>query len=64
MFPVRRFPETDGTAERELRVRLEELVLRHAEPDDRSAGLIALLHGAKLHRLAFPTCLARRSLHG
>ncbi|MER6712820.1 MULTISPECIES: GPP34 family phosphoprotein [unclassified Streptomyces] len=54
MFPVRRFPEADGTVERELRARLEELVLRHAEPDNRSAGLIALLHGAKLHRLAFP----------
>ncbi|MCX4587908.1 GPP34 family phosphoprotein [Streptomyces sp. NBC_01481] len=54
LFPVRRFPEADGTVERELRGRLEGLVLRHGEPDDRSAGLIALLHGAKLHRLAFP----------
>lgn len=54
MFPVWRFPKVDGTVESELRVRLEEVVLRHAEPDDRSAGLIALLHGAKLHRLAFP----------
>ncbi|WNM29181.1 GPP34 family phosphoprotein [Streptomyces sp. Li-HN-5-11] len=54
LFPVRRFPAADGTAERELRARLEELVLRRAEPDDRTVGLVALLHGAKLHRLAFP----------
>ncbi|MFF7727406.1 GPP34 family phosphoprotein [Streptomyces sp. NPDC008001] len=54
LFPVRWFPEADGTVKRELRARLEELVLRHAEPDDRSAGLIALLHAAKLHRPAFP----------
>ncbi|MEV5975720.1 GPP34 family phosphoprotein [Streptomyces sp. NPDC052114] len=54
MFPVRRFPEADGTVERALRARLAETVLRGAEPDDRSAGLVALLHGAKLHRLAFP----------
>jgi hypothetical protein len=61
VFPVRRFPETDGTVERELRARLEDVVLRGAEPDDRSAGLVALLHGAKLHRLAFPD-LPRREV--
>ncbi|MGA4956870.1 GOLPH3/VPS74 family protein [Streptomyces lavendulocolor] len=61
MFPVRRFPETDGTVERALRARLEDVVLRGAEPDDRSAGLVALLHGAKLHRLAFPD-LPRREV--
>ncbi|WP_055699114.1 MULTISPECIES: GOLPH3/VPS74 family protein [Streptomyces] len=54
MFPVRRFPEADGTVERALRARLADVVLCGAEPDDRSAGLVALLHGAKLHRLAFP----------
>jgi hypothetical protein len=61
VFPVRRFPETDGTVERELRARLGDVVLRGAEPDDRSAGLVALLHGAKLHRLAFPD-LPRREV--
>ncbi|MEK8144406.1 GPP34 family phosphoprotein [Streptomyces sp. M10(2022)] len=54
MFPVRRFPEADGATERELRDRLTALVLHNAAPDDRSAGLIALIHAAKLHRLAFP----------
>ncbi|WP_405571320.1 GOLPH3/VPS74 family protein [Streptomyces sp. NBC_01167] len=54
LFPVRRYPEADGSAERELRSRLAALVLHNATPDDRSAGLIALIHAAKLHRLAFP----------
>lgn len=54
VFPVRRFPEADGATERELRDRLSRLVLNGEEPDDRSAGLIALIHAAKLHRLAFP----------
>ncbi|MEU0127608.1 MULTISPECIES: GPP34 family phosphoprotein [unclassified Streptomyces] len=59
LFPVRRFPEADGTAERELRERLDAVVLRGADPDDRSAGLVALIHAAKLHRLAFPDLPAR-----
>ncbi|WP_435647914.1 GOLPH3/VPS74 family protein [Kitasatospora purpeofusca] len=54
LFPVRRFPEADGTVERELRERLGRVVLDGAEPDARTAGLIGLLHGARLHRLAFP----------
>ncbi|WP_395297890.1 GPP34 family phosphoprotein [Kitasatospora hibisci] len=54
LFPVRRYPEADGAAERELRGRLAAVVLEGAEPDDRTSGLIALLHGAGLHRLAFP----------
>ncbi|MEU2394944.1 GPP34 family phosphoprotein [Streptomyces sp. NPDC007369] len=54
LFPVRRYPEADGSAERELRERLTATVLGKADPDERTAGLIALLHSAKLHRLAFP----------
>ncbi|MFD9539154.1 GPP34 family phosphoprotein [Streptomyces sp. NPDC060022] len=54
VFPVRRFPEADGAVERELRDRLSRVVLHGEEPDARSAGLIALIHAAKLHRLAFP----------
>ncbi|PRH80203.1 hypothetical protein C6N75_05465 [Streptomyces solincola] len=53
VFPVRRYPEVDGSVERELRARLTS-VLYGAEPDARTGGLIALLHAAKLHRLAFP----------
>ncbi|GGY58415.1 GOLPH3/VPS74 family protein [Streptomyces omiyaensis] len=54
LFPVRRYPEADGSVERELRERLRSVVLGGAAPDERTAGLIALVHGAKLHRLAFP----------
>ncbi|MFV2117614.1 GOLPH3/VPS74 family protein [Streptomyces sp. Act-28] len=54
LFPVRRYPEADGTVERELRDRLERVVLRGARPDDRTSALIALLHGAGLHGIAFP----------
>ncbi|MBC9716727.1 GPP34 family phosphoprotein [Streptomyces sp. TRM66268-LWL] len=54
IFPVRRYPEADGTVERELRDRLNAVVLRDAEPDVRTAGLIALVHGARLHEVAFP----------
>lgn len=54
VFPQRRYPEADGTVERALRERLREVVLEGAEPDERTAGLIALIHSAKLHRLAFP----------
>lgn len=54
VFPVRRYPEADGTIEAELRERLRSVVLDGAEPDERTAGLVALIHSAKLHRLAFP----------
>lgn len=51
LFPVRRYPEADGSVERELRGRLAAVVLNGAEPDLRTAALVALLHGS---RLAFP----------
>ncbi|MFI9123810.1 GPP34 family phosphoprotein [Streptomyces bikiniensis] len=54
LFPVTRYPEADGSVERELRDRLRAVVLGGAEPDTRTAGLLALVHGAKLHRVAFP----------
>ncbi|MCX4695975.1 GPP34 family phosphoprotein [Streptomyces sp. NBC_01408] len=54
VFPVRLYPEADGAVERQLRERLRAVVLEGAEPDERTAGLIALIHSAKLHRLAFP----------
>ncbi|MFE9725454.1 GPP34 family phosphoprotein [Streptomyces sp. NPDC005794] len=54
LFPVRRYPEADGAAEAELRGRLASVVLHGTDPDDRTAGLVALIHAAELHRLAFP----------
>ncbi|MEU1004662.1 MULTISPECIES: GOLPH3/VPS74 family protein [Streptomyces] len=59
LFSVRRYPEADGSAEAAVRQRLDEVVLRGAAPDERTACLVALLHGAKLHRLAFPDADAR-----
>ncbi|MFF4951343.1 GPP34 family phosphoprotein [Streptomyces chattanoogensis] len=55
LFPTRRYPEADSAVETELRQRLEAVVLGGAVPDERTAGLIALIHGAKVHRLAFPS---------
>ncbi|MFC7815792.1 MULTISPECIES: GOLPH3/VPS74 family protein [unclassified Streptomyces] len=60
LFPVRRYPEADGSVEAAVRRRLEAVVLGGAAPDERTASLVALLHGAKLHRLAFPDADARR----
>ncbi|MFI0814724.1 GPP34 family phosphoprotein [Streptomyces sp. NPDC021098] len=60
LFPVRRYPEADGSVEAAVRERLGAVVLQGATPDVRTASLVALLHGAKLHRLAFPDDDARR----
>ena len=60
LFPVRRYPEADGSVEAAVRQRLDAAVLHGATPDARTASLVALLHGAKLHRLAFPDADARR----
>ncbi|MEU3143089.1 MULTISPECIES: GPP34 family phosphoprotein [unclassified Streptomyces] len=60
LFPVRRYPEADGSVEAAVRQRLHAVVLQGAAPDERTASLVALLHGAKLHRLAFPGADGRR----
>ncbi|XCM32132.1 GPP34 family phosphoprotein [Streptomyces parvus] len=54
VFPVRRYPEADGTVERELRARLAAVVLGGAEPDARTSALVALVHATGMHRQAFP----------
>ncbi|WP_229350563.1 GPP34 family phosphoprotein [Streptomyces sp. UNOB3_S3] len=54
LFATRRYPEANGAPEKELRQRLQAVVLGGVAPDERTAGLIALIHAAKLHRLAFP----------
>ncbi|WP_141577792.1 GPP34 family phosphoprotein [Actinomadura sp. WMMA1423] len=53
IFSVSRYPEADGAAERELRDRLEAVVEHGRSPDERTAALVALLHGARLRKLAF-----------
>ncbi|MFQ6853435.1 GPP34 family phosphoprotein [Streptomyces sp. 35M1] len=54
VFPVRRYPEADGTVERELRARLAAVVLGGAEPDARTSALVALAHATGMHHQAFP----------
>lgn len=54
VFPVRRYPEADGSVERELRARLTSVVLGGAVPDARTCGLLALVHATGMHPQAFP----------
>nr|WP_274389149.1 GPP34 family phosphoprotein [Streptomyces taklimakanensis] len=60
LFPVRRYPEADGSVEREVRERLVSVVVDGAEPDDRTCGLVALLHATRLYRQAFPDLPRKR----
>ncbi|GAT69045.1 protease [Planomonospora sphaerica] len=53
IFPVARYPERDPRVEREIRERVRS-VLDGADPDERVAVLIAVLHAAKIDRKAFP----------
>ncbi|MEV8634756.1 GPP34 family phosphoprotein [Streptosporangium sp. NPDC051023] len=53
IFPSTRYPERDPSVEQEIRKRIES-VLAGAEPDQRVAVLIAVLHAAKIDRKAFP----------
>lgn len=53
IFPTTRYPELDPSHERGVRERVEN-VLAGAEPDERTAVLIAVVHAAKLDRKAFP----------
>ncbi|MFF5923946.1 GPP34 family phosphoprotein [Streptomyces flavochromogenes] len=54
LFPVSRYPEADGSVERELRARLRTVLATGPAHSARTTGLLALIHGARLHRLAFP----------
>ncbi|MCK2214388.1 GPP34 family phosphoprotein [Actinomadura sp. ATCC 31491] len=53
LFPVTRWPEADPGVEAEVRERVAS-VLGGADPDARTAVLIAIMHAAKLDRKAFP----------
>ncbi|GLX02208.1 hypothetical protein Misp02_62940 [Microtetraspora sp. NBRC 16547] len=59
IFPSTRYPELDPAPEREIRQRVES-VLGGADPDERTAVLIAVLHAAKLDRKAFPDAPRKR----
>ncbi|MGX1950486.1 GOLPH3/VPS74 family protein [Streptomyces anulatus] len=54
LFPVHRYPEADSSVEAAVLERLEAAVLHGEEPQEQTVGLITLLHGAGLAKLAFP----------
>lgn len=54
VVPVRSFPTVDGSAEERVRARLTEVALAGAQPDGRTAALIALLVPLRLWNKAFP----------
>lgn len=62
LFPTRRYPEVDGAGEEEVRHRLDRVVIDGADPDERTAALVALLHGARLRGLAFPQREGRKQI--
>lgn len=59
IFPTTRYPERDPSVERAIRQQVED-VLAGAEPSERIAGLIAVLHAAKLARKVFPHASKQR----
>ncbi|RLL68874.1 GPP34 family phosphoprotein [Streptomyces sp. Z26] len=54
LVPVNRYPKGQDGPELAVRKRLDEVVLQGQDPDERTASLIAVLHGARLWKLAFP----------
>jgi hypothetical protein len=54
LFPTRRYPAADGTAEAAVQRSLADVVLHGQEPDPRTGALVVLLHGGDLRTLAFP----------
>ncbi|MEU0567624.1 GPP34 family phosphoprotein [Nonomuraea sp. NPDC005983] len=59
IFPTTRWPEADGSVEAEVRERVSS-ALAGADPDARTAVLIAIAHAAKLDRKAFPEASKER----
>ncbi|MEU7899793.1 GPP34 family phosphoprotein [Nonomuraea sp. NPDC049152] len=53
IFPTTRWPEADASVEAEVRERVAS-ALAGADPDARTAVLIAVMHACKLDRKAFP----------
>ncbi|MFF5208570.1 GPP34 family phosphoprotein [Streptosporangium sp. NPDC000396] len=53
IFPSTRYPERDPSVERGIRERVQN-VLSGADPDERVAVLVAILHAVKIDRKAFP----------
>lgn len=50
-----RYPITDKALVQDIRDRLTAAVLHGEQPDEHTAGLVAILHATKLQRRAFPS---------
>lgn len=50
VLPTTRYPESDPSVERALRERVRGVLVDGAEPDDRTAALIAIAHASQLGR--------------
>ncbi|MEA2151595.1 MAG: hypothetical protein QOD69_3425 [Solirubrobacteraceae bacterium] len=48
LLPSTRYPEADGSAEREVRERLDAVLAGGARPDERTAALIAIAQAARV----------------
>ncbi|MBB3664328.1 MULTISPECIES: GOLPH3/VPS74 family protein [Prauserella salsuginis group] len=55
LFPVTRWPAADCRHEEQLRTELHRVLVEEAEPDERTAAVVALLVATKSVRHAFPT---------
>ncbi|WP_062430657.1 GOLPH3/VPS74 family protein [Herbidospora daliensis] len=53
LFKTVKYPELDGSVERAVRMRVES-VLNGAEPDERTAVLIGIMHATKALKKQFP----------
>lgn len=55
VFPARRWPASDSGHEEQVRQSVTEALVQQAEPDPRTAALIALLHALRCeHKIANP----------
>lgn len=54
LFPNDKFVERNGIPEREIRARLDSVVLQGAEPDERTGALATLIDATQLTKQAFP----------
>lgn len=54
IFPVQRYPERDGQPERDIRARIDAVLLHGNAPDARTAMLIQLAGACRLLRAMYP----------
>jgi golgi phosphoprotein 3 len=60
IFPVQRYPERDGQPERDIRARIDAVLLHGNAPDARTAMLIQLAGACRLLRAMYPREMRKR----